>query len=389
MFDPAVDAKLVAKGGSDVLVSSAINYYGRGLTQKDVSAFYAGRQAPNDPEPVSLGLNSTLEKSGAGLVERVWKIGGRYTEALEQVVHWLEKASAVAESEPQRVALDKLVRFYSERGTARLGRVQHRVGRGQRLARRRDQRFHRGLSRPARHAWIVRVRRRVPRSRCDSANRGDRVGSAVVRRSVADLRAAQEDRRQRHHGQGDHGRDRVRRLRARDADRHQPAECRLDPHAARLEVGEPRQHRCGVRRGARRRRPRVRLGRGRCRTRRALLRARVRAAHRHARGDRARVRPDRARRRDSVRDTEELRLDDRGSARRSRRALLRDRPEARRARPHAVDRSGTSAIRALHPQRVAATALPRAAGRRRRRRSHAQPAAGCCLVLRARQAPTK
>jgi dipeptidyl-peptidase-3 len=112
MFDPAVDTKLVSKGGSDVLASSAINYYGRGLTQKDVSDFYAGRLAPNDPEPVSLGLNSTLEKGGAGLVERVWKIGGRFTESLERVVHWLEKASLVAENEPQRVALDKLARFY-------------------------------------------------------------------------------------------------------------------------------------------------------------------------------------------------------------------------------------------------------------------------------------
>ena len=113
MFDPAFDAKLVSKGGGDVLASSAINYYGRGLTQQEVSAYYAGRLAANDPEPVSLGLNSTLEKSGAGLVERVWKIGGRYTEALERVVHWLRKAIAVAESEPQRVALDKLVAYYT------------------------------------------------------------------------------------------------------------------------------------------------------------------------------------------------------------------------------------------------------------------------------------
>jgi dipeptidyl-peptidase III len=112
MFDAAVDAKLVSKGGSDVLASSAINFYGSGLTQRDVSAFYAGRLAPHDPAPVSLGLNSTLEKSDAGPVERVWKVGGRYTEALEHVVHWLEKASAVAESDAQRVALDKLVRFY-------------------------------------------------------------------------------------------------------------------------------------------------------------------------------------------------------------------------------------------------------------------------------------
>jgi dipeptidyl-peptidase-3 len=113
MFDPTVDAKLVSKSAAgDVLASSAINFYGRGVTQGDVASFYAGRLAPNDPAPVSLGLNSTLEKNGAQLVERVWKVGGRYTEALERVVYWLEKASAVAESDAQRLALDKLVRFY-------------------------------------------------------------------------------------------------------------------------------------------------------------------------------------------------------------------------------------------------------------------------------------
>ena len=113
IFDPAVDPKLVSKSAaSDVVASSAVNFYGRGLTQPEVAAFYAGRLAPNDPAPVSLGLNSTLEQSAAGPVERIWKVGGRYTEALEEVVRWLEKACTVAESDAQRAALEKLVRFY-------------------------------------------------------------------------------------------------------------------------------------------------------------------------------------------------------------------------------------------------------------------------------------
>jgi len=113
MFDPAVDGKLVSKSGaSDVLASSAINYYGAGLTQRDVASFYTGRLQPGDPEPVSLGLNSTLVKNGVAPAEQVWKVGGRYTEALEHVVAWLEKAIGVAENEAQRAALEKLVRFY-------------------------------------------------------------------------------------------------------------------------------------------------------------------------------------------------------------------------------------------------------------------------------------
>src|SRR5262249_24411747 len=59
MFDPAVDAKLVAKGGDDVLVASAINYY-RGVSQAEAAAFYAARTVSGDPAPVSHGLNSQL-----------------------------------------------------------------------------------------------------------------------------------------------------------------------------------------------------------------------------------------------------------------------------------------------------------------------------------------
>jgi dipeptidyl-peptidase III len=113
IFDPAVDAKLVSKSAAtDVVASSAVNFYGRGLAQREVAAFYAGRLAPNDPAPVSLGLNSTLEQGADGPIERVWKVGGRYTEAIEQVVSWLEKACTVAENDVQRRALEKLVRFY-------------------------------------------------------------------------------------------------------------------------------------------------------------------------------------------------------------------------------------------------------------------------------------
>jgi dipeptidyl-peptidase-3 len=112
MFDPAVDAKLVSKAaGSDVLASSAVNFYS-GLTHGEVEAFYAGRIAPGDPRPVSLGLNSRLAKIDGRPVEQVQKVGGRYTEAIERMVHWLEKAIEAAENEAQRTAFEKLVRFY-------------------------------------------------------------------------------------------------------------------------------------------------------------------------------------------------------------------------------------------------------------------------------------
>jgi dipeptidyl-peptidase-3 len=112
MFDPNLDAKLVSKGADrDVLASSAVNFYS-GLTQPEVEAFYARRSARNPGEPVSWGINSRLVKIDGVAVEQVQKVGGRYTQAIERIVGWLEKAVDCAENGMQRTALEKLVRFY-------------------------------------------------------------------------------------------------------------------------------------------------------------------------------------------------------------------------------------------------------------------------------------
>lgn len=112
MFDASVDAKLVNKdAGADLVADSAVNFY-QGVTQAEVEAFYAAMADPSDPRPPSYGLNSQLVKQDGKLVERVWKVGGMYDSALTRVVHWLKKASKVAENEEQRKALDLLIKFY-------------------------------------------------------------------------------------------------------------------------------------------------------------------------------------------------------------------------------------------------------------------------------------
>jgi dipeptidyl-peptidase-3 len=112
MFDASVDAKLVSKSADrDVLTSSAVNFYA-GLSQPEVEEFYAKAEAPSTATPVSVGLNSRLVKSDGAIVEQVQKVGGRYTQAIEHIVAWLEKAAGSAENDAQRVALDKLIRFY-------------------------------------------------------------------------------------------------------------------------------------------------------------------------------------------------------------------------------------------------------------------------------------
>jgi dipeptidyl-peptidase-3 len=57
-------------------------------------------------------LNSKVVRENGTLKEKVWKVGGMYSPAIEKIVYWLEKASAVAENETQKAALDKLIEYY-------------------------------------------------------------------------------------------------------------------------------------------------------------------------------------------------------------------------------------------------------------------------------------
>lgn len=114
MFDPAVDPKRVdQRDGVDNVLASAVNFYGPDVTTADVEKFYANRVNSNDPEPLEWGLNSRLEKGPDGkLSENVWKSGGLYGKAIDQVIFWLEKAVEVAENEPQKKALQILIEYY-------------------------------------------------------------------------------------------------------------------------------------------------------------------------------------------------------------------------------------------------------------------------------------
>ena len=112
IFDPTVAPKRVnLDTKTDLVASSATNFY-EGVNEKEVSAFYKAMVKADDKTPVSYGLNSKLMKENGKLVEKAWKVGGMYSAALEKVVYWLEKASAIAENEQQKKALDLLVEFY-------------------------------------------------------------------------------------------------------------------------------------------------------------------------------------------------------------------------------------------------------------------------------------
>lgn len=95
-----------------LLEGSAVNFYGEDITAAEVEAFYKTKKSPDPNKPLSFGLNSKLVKENGKLVEKVWKSGGMYGPAIDEIVKWLEKAKTVAENEKQGNALGLLIEYY-------------------------------------------------------------------------------------------------------------------------------------------------------------------------------------------------------------------------------------------------------------------------------------
>ena len=113
IFDNDVMPKRTVQGGDkDILLASANNYYEDGITQKEAEEFYNAMKDPKDKTPVSFGLNSRLSKENGQIKEKVWKVGGLYTEAIEKIVGELEKASLFAENNIQKAVIEKLIEYY-------------------------------------------------------------------------------------------------------------------------------------------------------------------------------------------------------------------------------------------------------------------------------------
>ena len=109
IFDPTVMPKSLSLEGEDLLLASANNYY-EGVTQKEAEAYYEAHK-DNSAEPLWIGLNSKLVKENGQVVERVYKVGGMYSAALEKVVEHLEKALQFAENDAQRLVIEKMIEF--------------------------------------------------------------------------------------------------------------------------------------------------------------------------------------------------------------------------------------------------------------------------------------
>ncbi|MCB0790177.1 MAG: dihydrofolate reductase [Flavobacteriales bacterium] len=113
LFDPSRDAKKVSLDATrDLVLSSAVNFYGEDVNEKEVTAYYSRMEKQEDPKPLSYGINSKVVRQDGRITEHVWKVGGMYDAALKEVVKWLELAKGVAGSEQQGKALGLLIDFY-------------------------------------------------------------------------------------------------------------------------------------------------------------------------------------------------------------------------------------------------------------------------------------
>ncbi len=113
IFDPAVmPMRTNQKDGDDLILTSAGNYYGEGVTQAEAEAFYAKQKDAKDPQPVMFGLNSRLVKENGKLKEKVWYEGGLYGGAIKKIIGHLEAARPFAENDAQAQVIDRLVDYY-------------------------------------------------------------------------------------------------------------------------------------------------------------------------------------------------------------------------------------------------------------------------------------
>ena len=112
IFDPTYLAKRVNQAdGEDLILTSATNLY-EGVTQAEVEDYYNALKDTTDATPVMWGLNTKVVKENGTVVEKPYKVGGLYNDAITGIVVNLKRASDFAENDAQRAYIAKLIEFY-------------------------------------------------------------------------------------------------------------------------------------------------------------------------------------------------------------------------------------------------------------------------------------
>ncbi len=114
IFNPSIAAKRVCQDSSqDVVAGSAGNFYAPGITQAEVEAYYAKIKDPNDPTPISYGLNVRMDRNADGsLREDHYQLNGLYGPAIAKIIYYLSKAREYAENDAQKNYISTLIDYY-------------------------------------------------------------------------------------------------------------------------------------------------------------------------------------------------------------------------------------------------------------------------------------
>lgn len=111
LFNDQDAKKVVLDKDKDIVLESAVNFYEPGITTDEAKAFY--NSIPVDKEkPVEIGLNSRLVRKNGKLMDDVYKSGGLYGKAIDEMIYWLQLAQGVAETPKQEKALGLLIEYY-------------------------------------------------------------------------------------------------------------------------------------------------------------------------------------------------------------------------------------------------------------------------------------
>ncbi|MFT7285684.1 MAG: dipeptidyl-peptidase-3, partial [Nonlabens sp.] len=103
LFNDVDAKKVVLDKDKDIVLESAVNFYEPGITTAEAQEFYKTRVADKE-KPVEIGLNSRLVRRNGQLMDDVYKSGGLYGEAIDQIIYWLQLAQGVAETTQQAKA---------------------------------------------------------------------------------------------------------------------------------------------------------------------------------------------------------------------------------------------------------------------------------------------
>ncbi|MFI3278053.1 MAG: dihydrofolate reductase, partial [Rikenellaceae bacterium] len=112
IFDEKLYAHRITRAeGVDIVAESSCNYY-NGVSFDEAENFYALKEDPAKHNAPSWGLNTQLVKlSDGSIVERTYRLGGLYNNAIIHILNWLKKAEYIANEQTQKV-IRLLVEFY-------------------------------------------------------------------------------------------------------------------------------------------------------------------------------------------------------------------------------------------------------------------------------------